>query len=140
MQPDAELYSAARQLHWRLWAVRPRDPLDLRIARACVRLKDPDKLLPNVKAEDIGFEPDIYDVKNPTTDLPADHAETEWKKYEPTLPRAIRALDRGASGAAEWQTVLQHLRATWARHPDFARDVADQKAAMGVTGLTGDDV
>jgi hypothetical protein len=118
----------------------PRDPLDLRIARVCVRLKDPDKLLPNVKAEDIGFESGIYDVKNPTTDLQADYAETEWKKYEPKLPRAIRALDRGASGPAEWQTVLRHLRATWARHPDFARDVADQKAAMGVTGLTGDYV
>jgi hypothetical protein len=40
----------------------PHDPEDLRIARVCVRRKDPDKLLPNMKAEDIGFEYGIYDV------------------------------------------------------------------------------
>jgi hypothetical protein len=56
-----------------------------------VRRKDPDKLLQNMKAEDIGFEYGIYGVEKPTADLPADYAETEWKKYEPKLPRAIRA-------------------------------------------------
>jgi hypothetical protein len=117
-----------------------RDPLDLRIARVCVRRKDPDKLLPNMKAEDICFEYGIYDVEAPDADLPADYAEREWKKYESKLPRAIRALGSGAADPGDWQAVLAHLRATWARHPDFARDVADQKAAQGVTGLTSDDV
>ncbi len=79
-------------------------------------------------------------MNTPDVDLPADYAETEWKKYEPKLPGAIRALDSGTSGPAEWQTILLYLRATWARHPDFARDVAGQKAAQGVTGLTSDDV
>jgi hypothetical protein len=115
-------------------------PEDLRIARVFVRRKDPDKLLQNMKAEDIGFEYGIYDVEKPTADLPADYAETEWKRYEPRLPRAIRALDSGAFGPAEWQIILLHLRATWARHPDFGRDVADQKAAQGAAGLTSDDV
>lgn len=32
------------------------------------------------------------------------------------------------------------MRATWARHPDFARDVTGQKAIQGVTGLSNDDV
>jgi hypothetical protein len=118
----------------------PHDPEDLRITRVCVRRKDPDKLLQNMKAEDIGFEYGIYDVEKPTADLPADYAETEWKRYEPRLPRAIRALDSGAFGPAEWQIILLHLRATWARHPDFGRDVADQKAAQGAAGLTSDDV
>ena len=62
------------------------------------------------------------------------------EKYEPKLPRAIRALNSGASGPAEWQIILLHLRATWARHPDFGRDVADQKAAQGAADLTSDDV
>ena len=118
----------------------PRDPLCLRIARVCVRRKDTDKLLPSVKAESIGFEYGTYDVETPDADLPADYAETEWKRYESRLPWAIRALDSSTPSRADWQAVLLHLRATWARHPDFARDVADQKAAQGVTGLTGDDV
>jgi len=117
-----------------------RDPLCLRIAQVCVRRKDPDKLLPNVKAESIGFEYSIYDVDTPDADLPADYAETEWKKYESKLPGAIRAFDSGTAGPGDWQAILLHLRATWARHPDFARDVTDQKAAQGVTGLTNDDV
>jgi hypothetical protein len=117
-----------------------RDPLCLRIARVCVRLKDSGKLLPSVKAESVGFEYGIYDVEAPDAGLPADYAETEWKKYESRLPWAIRALDGGTPVPADWQTVLLHLRATWARHPDFARDVADQKAAQGVNSLTGDDV
>jgi hypothetical protein len=45
-----------------------------------VRRKDPDKLLQNMKAEDIGFEYGIYDVEKPPADLPADYAETEWKR------------------------------------------------------------
>jgi hypothetical protein len=117
-----------------------RDPLCLRIARVCVRRKDRDKLLPSVKAEDIGFEYGIYDVDAPDADLSADYAETEWKKYESNLPWAIRAFDSGTAVSGDWQAILLHLRATWARHPDFARDVADQKAAQGVTGLTNDDV
>lgn len=118
----------------------PRDPEELRIARVCVRRKEPDELLSNVRAETIGSERGIYKVDRPAVDLPTDYAETEWKKYEPKLPRAIRVLDSGTFGPAEWQTVLLHLAATWARHPDFARDVADQKAAQGVTGLSSDDV
>lgn len=82
----------------------PHDPEDLRITRVCVRRQDPDKLLQNMKAEDIGFEYGIYGVEKPTADLPADYAETEWKKYEPKLPRAIRALDSGAFGPAEWRS------------------------------------
>lgn len=117
-----------------------RAPLLLRIARVCVRRKDPDKLLPSVKAERIGFEYGIYDVDAPDADLPADYAETEWRKYESKLPRAIRAFDSGTAGPGDWQAILLHLRATWARHPDFARDVGDQKAAQGVIGLTSDDV
>jgi hypothetical protein len=40
-----------------------------------VRRKDPDKLLRNVKVEGVGFEYGIYDVQDPTSDLPADFAE-----------------------------------------------------------------
>jgi hypothetical protein len=111
-----------------------RDPANLRAARVCVRRKDPDKLLPNMEAEEVGFERGVYDVENPTADLPADFAEQEWKKYEGKLPGAIRALHSGTFGPAEWQTVLRHVQAVWARHPDFERDVAEQKAAQGKPG------
>ena len=117
-----------------------RDPKNLRAARVCVRRKDPDKLLLNVKAEEVGFEYGIYDVQDPTLDLPADFAEREWEKYEGKLPGAVRALDSGVFGPAEWQIILLHVQAVWARHPDFTRDVADQSAGRGEPRPVGDDV
>jgi hypothetical protein len=105
-----------------------------------VRRKDPDKLLLNMEAEEVGFEYGIYDVQNPTADLPADFADREWERYEGMLPGAIRALGSGVFDSTEWQTILQHVQAVWARHPDFARDVADQRAAQGQPRPFGDDV
>jgi hypothetical protein len=105
-----------------------------------VRRKDPDKLLRKVKAEEIAFEYGIYDVQDPTPDLPADFAEREWEKYEGMLPGAIRALDGGVLGLADWQTILMHIQAVWARHPDFARDMADQSTGRGEPCPVGDDV
>lgn len=107
--------SPARQHHWRLRAARPRDPPDLRIAQVRVRLKDPDKLLPNVKAEDIGFESGIYDVKNPTTDLQADYAEgLDWPgpaySTQAELVRLCADQGRGITGAARAGTTGPALR------------------------------
>ena len=105
-----------------------------------MRRKDPDKLLRKVKAEEIAFEYGIYDVQDPTPDLPADFAEREWEKYEGMLPGAIRALDGGVFGPADWQSILMHIQAVWARHPDFARDMADQSTGRGEPCPVGDDV
>jgi hypothetical protein len=67
-----------------------------------VRRKDPDKLLRNVKVEGVGFEYGIYDVQDPTSDLPADFAEGEWERYEGKLPGAVRALEVITRSAKEW--------------------------------------
>jgi hypothetical protein len=93
-----------------------------------------------MEAAEVAFEYGIYDVQNPTVDLPSDFAEQEWKKYEDMLPGAIRALEVGTFGTAEWQVALSHVQAVWARHPDFARDIGDQRAAQGQPRPIGDDV
>jgi hypothetical protein len=51
-----------------------------------VRRKDPDKLLRNVKAEEVGFEYGIYDVQDPTPDLPADFADESGRSMRAGCP------------------------------------------------------
>ena len=55
-----------------------------------------------VKAEEIAFEYGIYDVQDPTPDLPADFAEREWKKSRACCPepsgRSIAAYPAPPNG------------------------------------------
>jgi hypothetical protein len=94
----------------------------LRHAKVCVRRrKEPDKVFGPVKAENIAFKHGLYDVDAPSSDLPADFAETLWQEYEGALPAAIRALEEGTFTRDDWKTILLHVQALSIRHPDYDR-------------------
>lgn len=118
----------------------PRPAAGLRYARVSVRRKNPDKILTGQAAQAICYEYGLYEVINPSPTLPADYAEQWWRTYEGALPKAIHALEAGTAGADEWKTVLLHVQAAWPRHPDFERDVNEQKAAKGQPPVAGDDL
>lgn len=109
-----------------------------RDAKVIARTKTPDTVSGPQAARTFCYGKGLYEVDQPTAALPAGYAETWWKTYERDLPDAVLALEAGTGGAAQWQTVLRHMQAAWARHLDFARDAAEQKKQQGVTGLTGD--
>ncbi|MGI5461248.1 hypothetical protein ACQEWB_50510 [Streptomyces sp. CA-249302] len=94
----------------------------LRHAKVRVRRRQaPDKVFGPVKAENIAYQYGIYDVDAPSSDLPADFAETMWQEYEGTLPAAIRALEHGTFTRDDWKTILLHVQAQSIRHPDYER-------------------
>ena len=110
------------------------------MAKVCVRRKDSGSILLNQAAASICYEYGLYEVKQPSIDLPATYADDWWSTYEGALIPAVRALEAGAADVAHWRAVLRHIRATWPRHPDFERDVAAQKAEDGVAPIAGDDL
>jgi hypothetical protein len=109
-----------------------------REAKVIARTKSPDAVSGPQAAQTFCYDKGLYQVAQPTAALPADYAEVWWKTYEKDLPDAVLALEAGTAGAAEWQTVLRHIQAAWARHLDFDRDAAEQKKQQGVVNLTGD--
>ncbi|MGW1563774.1 hypothetical protein ACWCQ1_46020 [Streptomyces sp. NPDC002144] len=94
----------------------------LRHAKVCVRRrKEPKKVFGPLKAENIAYQYGLYDVYTPTSDLPADFAETIWQEYEGALPAAIRALEQDSFTTDDWMTILLHIQAQAIRHPDYDR-------------------
>jgi hypothetical protein len=94
----------------------------LRHAKVCVRRRQtPQKVFGPVKAENIAYQYGIYDVDDPSSDRPADFAETIWQEYEGRLPAAIRALEQGTFARVDWKTILLHVQAQSIRHPDYDR-------------------
>ncbi|MGV9350192.1 DUF4238 domain-containing protein [Streptomyces spiralis] len=94
----------------------------LRHAKVCVRRrKEPEKVFGPLKAENIAYQYGLYDVDDPSSDLPADFAEAIWQEYEGALPTVIRALEQGTFTKDDWKTILLHVQAQSIRHPDYDR-------------------
>ncbi|MGW1917795.1 hypothetical protein ACWCQS_45945 [Streptomyces sp. NPDC002076] len=94
----------------------------LRHAKVCVRRrKEPEKVFGPLKAENIAYQYGLYDVDDPSSDLPADFAEAIWQEYEGALPTAILALEQGTFTRDDWKTILLHVQAQSIRHPDYDR-------------------
>lgn len=113
----------------------------LRHAKVCVRRrKEPEKIFGPLKAENIAYQYGLYDVETPSSDLPADFAETIWQEYEGALPAAIRALDQGTFTRDNWKTILLHIQAQSIRHPDYNRVAVTYIQEHGLTAPERDHV
>ena len=93
-----------------------------------------------LKAENIAYQYGLYDVETPSSDLPADFAETIWQEYEGALPAAIRALDQGTFTRDNWKTILLHIQAQSIRHPDYNRVAVTYIQEHGLTAPERDHV
>lgn len=104
-----------------------------RYAKVTQRRKTPeDKLLREISAENIAFEYGIYDVHQPTADLPANYAEELWEQYEGQLPGAAKALETKAHTHNDWLTVLKHIQSVWPRQPGFKTFAAEALTTDGL--------
>ena len=112
----------------------------LRYARVCVRWAADPGTVREVRADNIAIQNHVYDVAEPSPDLPDDFAEQLWQQYEGSLPRAIKALEHGTWTQDDWQTVLLHVQAQSIRHPDFGRAVREHVGAAAGGGLGPDDI
>lgn len=90
-----------------------------REAKVIERTKNPDAISPPQAAQTFGYDTGLYAVQQPSAALPADYAETWWKTYKADLPDAVKALEAGTWAPKNWEAVLRHIQAVWARHPDF---------------------
>ncbi|MFG2951970.1 hypothetical protein [Streptomyces adustus] len=113
----------------------------LRHAKVCVRRRQaPERVFGPVKAENIAYQYGLYDVDVPSSDLPADFAETIWQEYEGPLPAVIRALEQGTVTRDGWKTILLHVQAQSIRHPDYDRVAATYIQEDGVPNPERDHV
>ena len=113
----------------------------LRLARVAVRLAaDPDRVLPNQRAETIAKERNAYALENPPPGVDRNIIDRIWDSYEAKLPGAIDALSRGTYTANEWQTVLEHVNGQSARSPDYLVRAAKYLAEQGISAPTRDQL
>jgi hypothetical protein len=112
-----------------------------RHAKVCTRTRPPeDVLTPEIKAERVAYGVHVYDVDEPSDDLPADYAEKIWELYERDLPDAAKALEEPAFDPENWLVVLRHIQASWVRNPGFERDAINALVADGIAVPSNDQI
>jgi len=112
-----------------------------RRAKVCTRSRPPENLLiPEIRAERVAWGRNVYDVDEPTDELPAEYAEEIWGLYERDLPDAAKALMEPGFTADDWQAVLRHIQASWIRNPGFEQDAVEALIADGIAVPTNDQI
>lgn len=112
-----------------------------RHAKVCTRTRPPDDVLcPEIKADRIAWGYNLYDVDEPTDELPDDYAEQIFALYERHLPDAAKALESAEFSPEDWQVVLRHIQASWIRNPGFEQDAVNALIADGIAAPTNDQV
>jgi len=95
-------------------------PTNLRYNEVAVRLAaKPQGILSPMAATNVSKVRDEYALEEPPPGVHRNLIDGIWDAYEPALPSAIRALERGRPSQSEWELILIHVQAQGVRSLRF---------------------